>query len=37
MLGHANTSVTLDTLDTYSHVIPGMGDAAVGAMDDAVG
>ena len=33
MLGHANISITLDT---YSHVIPGMGDAAAGAMDDAL-
>ena len=33
MLGHANISITLDT---YSHVIPGMGDAAVWAMDDAL-
>ena len=32
--GHANISITLDT---YSHVIPGMGDAAAGAMDDALG
>lgn len=31
MLGHANVSITLDT---YSHVIPGLGDAAAGAMDD---
>lgn len=34
MLGHANISITLDT---YSHVIPGMGEAAAGAMDDALG
>ena len=34
MLGHANISITLDT---YSHVIPGMGDAAAGAMDEALG
>lgn len=33
MLGHANISITLDT---YSHVIPGLGDAAAGAMDDAL-
>ena len=33
MLGHANISITLDT---YSHVIPGMGDAAAGAMDEAL-
>jgi integrase len=25
------------TLDTYSHVIPGLGDAAADAMDDALG
>lgn len=33
MLGHSNISITLDT---YSHVIPGLGDAAAGAMDDAL-
>ena len=33
MLGHANISITLDI---YSHVIPGMGEAAAGAMDDAL-
>lgn len=33
ILGHANISITLDT---YSHVIPGSGDAAAGAMDDAL-
>jgi len=33
MLGHANISITLDT---YSHVIPGLGDAAASAMDDAL-
>ncbi len=33
LLGHANVSITLDT---YSHVLPGMGDAAVGAMEDAL-
>ena len=32
MLGHANIGVTLDT---YSHLIPGLGDAAE-AMDDAL-
>jgi integrase len=31
MLGHANISITLDT---YSHVIPGLGDAAADAMED---
>ena len=25
------------TLGTYSHVLPGMGDAAAGAMDEALG
>lgn len=30
LLGHATISITLDT---YSHVLPGMGDEAVGAMD----
>ena len=34
LLGHA--SITL-TLDTYSHVLPGMGDEAAGAMDEALG
>jgi integrase len=33
MLGHATVSITLDT---YSHVIPGLGDAAASAMDDAL-
>ena len=33
MLGHANTSVTLDT---YSHVIPGLGDAAAEAMENVL-
>ena len=31
MLGHANISITLDT---YSHVIPSLGDAAASAMED---
>ncbi len=31
---HATISITLDT---YSHVLPGMGDAAAGAMDEALG
>ena len=31
--GHANIGITLDT---YSHVLPGMGDAAAGAMDEAL-
>jgi integrase len=34
MLGHSNISITLDT---YSHVIPGLGDVAAGAMDDVLG
>jgi integrase len=29
LLGHANISITLDT---YSHVIPGLGDTAALAM-----
>ncbi len=33
MLGHANIAITLDT---YSHVIPGMGDATARAMEDAL-
>src|SRR3712207_459654 len=33
LLGHANIA---STLDTYSHVIPGMGDYAVRAMEDAL-
>ena len=33
MLGHANVSITLDT---YSHGIPGLGDAAAEAMEDAL-
>lgn len=32
MLGHSSISITLDT---YSHVIPGMGDAAALALEDA--
>ena len=33
MLGHSSVSITLDV---YSHVIPGLGDAAALAMDDAL-
>jgi integrase len=33
LLGHATISITLDT---YSHVLPGMGDQAATAMDDAL-
>ncbi len=34
MLGHSSIAITLDT---YSHVIPGLGDAAALAMEDALG
>ena len=34
MLGHSNVSITLDI---YSHVIPGLGNAAAKAMEDALG
>jgi site-specific recombinase XerD len=34
LLGHATISIKLDT---YSYVLPGMGDAAAGAMDEALG
>jgi integrase len=34
LLGHANIFITLDT---YSHVLPGMGDGLADAMDDALG
>ena len=33
LLGHANIGFTLDT---YSHVMPGMGDANARAMEDAL-
>jgi integrase len=33
MLGYSTIAITLDT---YSHVLPNMGDAAAGAMDDAL-
>jgi integrase len=33
LLGHANISITLDT---YSHVLPGMGDHAARAMEKAL-
>jgi len=33
LLGHANIAITLDT---YSHVIPGMGDQTARAMEDAL-
>jgi integrase len=32
MLGHSSIAITLDT---YSHVIPGLGSAAASAMEDA--
>ena len=32
LLGHSSIAITLDT---YSHVIPGLGDAAASAMEDA--
>ena len=34
LLGHADISLTLNT---YSHVLPDMGDAASGGMDAALG
>ncbi len=34
LLGHKTISITLDI---YSHVLPGMGDAAAGEMDGALG
>lgn len=34
LLGHANISITLDT---YSQVLPGMGDGLTDAMDEALG
>jgi integrase len=34
LLGHADISLTLNT---YSHVLPDMGDAAAGGMDVALG
>jgi len=33
LLGHANIAITLDT---YSHVIPGMGDHAARAIEDVL-
>ncbi len=33
LLGHANIGITLDT---YSHVLPGMGDGLADAMDGAL-
>jgi integrase len=34
LLGHAHISITLDT---YSHVLPGMGDGLAEAKDEASG
>jgi hypothetical protein len=34
LLGHATISITLDT---HSHVLPGMDDGLAGAMGDALG
>jgi len=33
MLGHATVAITLDT---YNHVLPGMGDRAAAAMEDVL-
>ncbi len=33
ILGHAHIAITLDT---YSHVLPGMGNQVVKAMEDAL-
>jgi integrase len=33
LLGHATIAITLDT---YSHVLPGMGDQTATAMEDAL-
>ena len=34
LLGHSTIAITLDT---YSHVLRGMGEAAAGAMDEVLG
>jgi integrase len=34
MLGHSSIAITLDT---YSHVMPGLGDVAANAMEEALG
>jgi integrase len=34
ILGHATIGITLDT---YSHVLPGMGDGLADTMDHAMG
>ncbi|MDP9485863.1 MAG: tyrosine-type recombinase/integrase [Actinomycetota bacterium] len=33
LLGHSNIAITLDT---YSHVLPGTGDEAAGAIENAL-
>ena len=33
LLGHATVAITLDT---YSHVLPGMDDGIAGTMDEAI-
>jgi integrase len=33
MLGHSGVSITLDT---YSHVLPGLGEVAASAMEDVL-
>jgi integrase len=33
LLGHSSIAITIDR---YSHVLPGMGDAAASAMDAAL-
>jgi len=33
MLGHSSIAITLDT---YSHVMPGMGEIAARAMEEAL-
>ncbi len=33
LLGHSNVSITLDT---YSHILPGMSNKAANAMDDVL-
>ena len=33
MMGHANIS---QTMDTYSHLMPGMGEAAATALEEAL-
>lgn len=33
MLSYADTSITLNT---YSHIIPGMGDVAAGTMEEVL-